>query len=137
GSVQLRRELRRRREGRRDRQRRRRRARSARRQLRARPVVRLPPRSGVTMRKLPRPFKMHWGEGQITEEASFKGEYHEAAIQLLEYHSGGSSIRFCYFNQRGQFQQRPLMVRAEELSGLARSLKQAPKLRRLLSKLVR
>ena len=26
-------------------------------------------------RKIPRPFAMHWGSGQIIEEASFEGEH--------------------------------------------------------------
>jgi hypothetical protein len=91
----------------------------------------------MAKRKLPRPFKMYWGEGKITEEASFQGEHHEAAIQLLEYDAGGQSIRFCYFNHRGQFQQRPLMVQAAELKGLAASLKKTPKLKALLARLVR
>src|SRR5438067_13268941 len=40
------------------------------------------------VRKLPRPFSMHWGNGFITEEATYSGEYHEPTIQLLEYTEG-------------------------------------------------
>ena len=87
-------------------------------------------------RPVPRPFSMYWGDGQITEEASYRGQYHEAAIQLLEYDAGGASVRFCYFNLRGQFQQRPLMVPADELRSLRAALKKTPKLRRLLQRLV-
>jgi len=93
-----------------------------------------------TPRKLPRPFSMHWGTGQITEEASFPGEYHEPTIQLLEYTEGpaeGSvSIRFCYYSHDGRFQRSPLMLGEEELVGLRASLARAPKLRALLQRLV-
>lgn len=36
-------------------------------------------------REVPRPFKFHWGGGQIIEEAAYMGEHTEPAIQLLEY----------------------------------------------------
>jgi hypothetical protein len=42
------------------------------------------PEAHMPNRKLPRPFEMHWGHGQITEEASYLGEYHESCIQLME-----------------------------------------------------
>jgi len=42
-------------------------------------------------RKVPRPFKMHWGSGQIVEEASCVGEHHEPAIQLMEYSDGDAA----------------------------------------------
>ena len=42
----------------------------------------------TTPRKLPRPFEMHWGRGEIVEEASYVGEWHEPAIQLLAYTEG-------------------------------------------------
>lgn len=65
-------------------------------------------------RKLPRPFELHWGRGQIVEEASYEGEYHVPAIQLLQYTEGeaaGSlSVRFCTYNHRGAFQRSPLIV---------------------------
>lgn len=58
-------------------------------------------------RKLPRPFEMHWGRGEIVEEASFVGEHHEPAIQLMQYMegeaAGGFSIRFCSYSHRAAF----------------------------------
>ena len=36
----------------------------------------------TTTRKLPRPFEMHWGSGQIIEEARFEGAHTAPAIQL-------------------------------------------------------
>ncbi len=62
-------------------------------------------------RKLPRPFAMHWGGGQITEEASTTGPHHNPCLQLMEYSegeaAGGYSVRFCYFSHDGRFQRSP------------------------------
>jgi hypothetical protein len=83
---------------------------------------------------------MHWGRGEIVEEASFTGEYHEPAIQLLSYTEGeaaGSfSIRFCSYNHRGQFQRSPLMIGDEEIDGLRRALENTPHLREILRRLI-
>ena len=91
-------------------------------------------------RKLPRPFEMHWGRGEIVEEATCVGEYHEPAIQLLQYTEGpaaGSfSIRFCHYNHRGAFQRSPLMVGQDELDGLRQALQETPHLREILKQLV-
>lgn len=91
-------------------------------------------------RKVPRPFTMHWGGGLITEEASVSGQWHEPAIQLLEYTdgeaSGSWSIRFCSFTPRGQFQRQPLMLDEETIEGLREALKTTPRLRDILRRLV-
>jgi len=91
-------------------------------------------------RKLPRPFEMHWGRGEIVEEASYDGEYHEPCIQLLEYQEGeaaGSySIRFATYTHRGAFSRSPLMVGEQDLDGLREALKRAPKLHAILKRLV-
>jgi hypothetical protein len=91
-------------------------------------------------RKLPRPFEMHWGRGEIVEEASFTGEYHEPVIQLMEYTEGeaaGSfSVRFCTYNHRGMFQRSPLMLGAEDIDGLRRALQTTPRLRDILKRLI-
>src|SRR5919199_2450191 len=73
------------------------------------------PKSSSTLqqgREVPRPFKFHWGSGQIVEEASFTGTYVEPAIQLLEYdsHPGVYAIRFCYYSLDGRFQRSPMML---------------------------
>jgi hypothetical protein len=90
-------------------------------------------------RALPRPFTMHWGSGQITEEAAYAGRYKEARIQLMEYTegeaAGGWSIRFCYYSPDGRFQRGPLIVDDKDIAGLRESLKRAPKLRALLKRL--
>lgn len=91
-------------------------------------------------RKIPRPFEMHWGQGQIVEEASFTAEHHEPAIQLLEYtdeaNSGSYSVRFCFYNLRGAFQRSPMMIGEEEIEGLRQGLNSTPRLRALLGKLL-
>ena len=91
-------------------------------------------------RSLPRPFSFHWGSGMITEEASCEGEYHNPAIQLLEYTEGPAagnvSIRFCYFSHDGRFQRSPLLIDEEDLNGLREALVETPRLRSLLGRLV-
>jgi hypothetical protein len=91
-------------------------------------------------RKLPRPFEMHWGSGEIVEEASCVGEYHEPTIQLMRYTDGpaaGSfSLRFCSYSHRGAFQRSPLMVGPEDLEGLRKALQETPELRAILKELV-
>ena len=90
-------------------------------------------------RTTPRPFTFHWGGGQIIEEAAYTGTYTEPAIQLLEYegHPGSYGIRFCYYNHEGRFQRSPMMIDGEEtFEGLRAALKETPRLRELLKKLV-
>jgi hypothetical protein len=83
---------------------------------------------------------MHWGSGQITEEASFTGAHKKACIQLMEYAdgeaAGGWSIRFCYYSRDGRFQRGPLILDAADLDGLRRALTDAPRLRALLGSLL-
>ena len=91
-------------------------------------------------RKLPRPFEMHWGSGEIIEEAAFEGEHHEPCIQLMQYTDGpaaGSfSVRFCTYNHRGGFQRSPLMVNEEDIEGLRAALNETPQLRAILQRLL-
>lgn len=87
-------------------------------------------------RQLPRPFSFHWGDGQIVEEATFAGEWNEPTIQLLEYEDGSLTIRFCSYNHRGMFQRNPMMMGQDELSGLRDSLKDCPRLTKLLKQMV-
>jgi hypothetical protein len=83
---------------------------------------------------------MPWGSGQIVEEASYSGEYHEPTVQLLEYREGpaqGSlSVRFCYYGHDGRFQRGPLMLNEEDVDGLRDALSQAPRIRTLLRRMV-
>ncbi len=87
-------------------------------------------------RTVPRPFEMHWGKGQIVEEASMVGPHHEPAIQLMEYEDGSWSIRFAYYNH-GRFQRGPLMIGPEELDALRKALNDTPRLKALLKKLIK
>lgn len=91
-------------------------------------------------RGLPRPFSYYWGNGVITEEASCEGEYHNPAIQLLEYTdgeaAGGISIRFCYYSHDGRFQRSPLLIGEDDVDGLRVALQETPRLRALLERLV-
>lgn len=92
-------------------------------------------------RKLPRPFEMPWGSGEIVEEASAECEHHEPTIQLLEYgdaeHAGALTIRFCSYSLDGRFQRSPLMVGEGDIDALRAALARTPRLRALLRKLVK
>jgi hypothetical protein len=83
---------------------------------------------------------MHWGRGEIVEEASYEGEYHEPCIQLMEYQEGeaaGSfSIRFCTYNHRGMFQRSPLMLGEADIEGLRKALHETPRLLAVLKRLL-
>jgi len=91
-------------------------------------------------RRVPRPFRYDWGGGQIVEEASCESEHHEPALQLLRYeggdHDGYEAVRFCFYNLRGAFQRHPLMVGPEEIDRLRVALKETPRLRAMLRRLV-
>ena len=91
-------------------------------------------------RPLPRPFSYHWGNGLVIEEASYSGLHHEPVIQLLQYDegeaAGGWSIRFCFYSPDGRFQRSPLLVGEDELDGLRAALRETPRLRELLKRLV-
>lgn len=91
-------------------------------------------------RTVPRGFEMHWGSGQIVEEATWTGPHHEPTIQLMRYDDGEAAgsvtVRFCSYNHNGQFQRSPLMVGEEAIAGLREALRQTPQLRKLLRSLV-
>lgn len=91
-------------------------------------------------RTVPRPFTMHWGGGQIIEEASSAGEHHEPTIQLLEYMdgeaAGTTTIRFCYYSPDGRFQRSPMMLGDAEIAGLRAALRKTPRLRAMLQRLL-
>lgn len=91
-------------------------------------------------RELPRPFAMHWGSGQIVEEATCSSEHKQPSIQLMEYTdgeaAGGWSVRFCYYSPQGRFQRGPMMIDEGDVQGLRESLQSAPRLRQILSDLL-
>jgi len=86
-----------------------------------------------THRKLPRPFTLPWGRGQVIEEISIFRPHWEPTIQLLQFEDGSEALRFCYYTGT-KFGRGPLIASAEdllELKGLANSL--TTKLCRLLN----
>jgi len=87
-------------------------------------------------RTVPRPFTMPWGSGLVVEEATTVGEHHEPTLQLLEDEDGSETIRFCSYTHRGSFQRSPLLLGLEDVAGLRASLRDAPRLRRALRRLV-
>jgi hypothetical protein len=86
--------------------------------------------------KLPRPFSLHWGQGNIVEEAVAEGPYHNPSIQLLEFEDGSLSLRFCYYSHDGRFQRSPLIVGADTIAGLRQAVAGNPRLRDALKQLV-
>ena len=90
--------------------------------------------------RVPRPFSMHWGSGEITEEVAHTGEWKESRIQLMEYREGeaaGSwSVRFCYYSHDGRFQRGPLMIDEADIEGLRKALDATPKLQAILKRLL-
>ena len=58
-------------------------------------------------------------------------------IQQRSGHPGAYGIRFCYFNLEGRFQRSPMMIDGDEtFEGLRAALRETPRLREMLRKLV-
>jgi hypothetical protein len=87
-------------------------------------------------RPVPRPFSFSWGEGQVVEEASFRGAHHEPCIQLLAFSNGFELVRFCSYTLSGRFEKDSWIAGPTELGGLSQSLREAPRLRVALSKML-
>ncbi len=87
-------------------------------------------------RRIPRPFALPWGAGEILEEVSVvagvNGHTWEPTIQLLAYAEGGESVRFCYYDARGRFGRGPMLLRPEDVPPLRAALEAAPRLQFLL-----
>lgn len=86
-------------------------------------------------RRLPRPFDMHWGAGSIVEEASVETPYSEPTIQLLEFEDGSQTLRFCYYHGP-RFGRGPMMVSEEFLEPFQDALRDAPRIRGLLKRML-
>ncbi len=86
------------------------------------------------MRKIPRQFKMPFGNGKIVEEASITSKYHEPTIQLLKFDNGNKVIRFCSYN-KGKFSRSPLMIDEKELRKLGNAIKKEKELSKFISRL--
>jgi hypothetical protein len=89
----------------------------------------------MPLRKVPRPFELHWGKGVIAEEASTVTPFHEPTIQLLRFDDGSRSLRFCVYH-KSSFGRMPLIVSEEHIEALAKDVKRNPEIRRLLRRLV-
>jgi hypothetical protein len=89
----------------------------------------------MSLRKVPRPFDLHWGKGVIVEEASVITPFHEPTIQLLAFDDGSRSLRFCAYH-KASFARMPLIINEEHLGALGKEVRKSPQLRRLLKKLV-
>ncbi len=87
-----------------------------------------------------RSFALHWGKGIVEEEVRVSATYHQPAIQLLKFTegvaAGSREIRFCYYDHRGRFQRSPLIIDEGDIPALRKALKAAPRLKKLLAKLV-
>ena len=90
----------------------------------------------MTDASLPRPFHMHWGGGQIVEEARFAGQYTSPAIQLMRYDDGEAAgtvgLRFCHFSHDGRFERSPMMIGELEIDQLTEAVRSNPRIRALL-----
>ena len=90
----------------------------------------------MTESRLPRPFTMESGSGQIVEEARFEGDHAESAIQLMRFATGDSAgsyaLSFCDFSRHGQFQRSPMMIREAEIDRLREAVSATPEIRELL-----
>ena len=87
-------------------------------------------------RKLPRPFELPWGRGQITEEVTVLHEHWAPTIQLLEYEDGQKSVRFCNYSPQGRFQRLPSIWTEVDFEAFGEELAKAPKLRELFRRLL-
>ncbi len=85
-------------------------------------------------------FSLHWGSGVVEEEAQIATPYHRPTIQLLKFTEaeakGSYEIRFCTYDHSGRFQRMPLIIDEHDLAPLRKALKDTPKLRKMLAKLL-
>jgi len=86
------------------------------------------------MRKIPRPFKMPFGNGMVVKEVSITSQYHEPTVQLLQFDNGDRVIRFCSYN-KGRFSRAPLMIDEKDLRKLGSAIKKEKEISKLISRL--
>lgn len=86
-------------------------------------------------RKLPRPFKLPWGKGQVVEEVSVAHEHWVPTIQLLEYEDGSLAVRFCFYSPTGRFRRSPPIWMEEDFDAFAHELQDAPRLQALIQRM--
>ena len=81
--------------------------------------------------KVPRPFQLPWGQGNITEEVSIPRPHWEPTIQLLEFEDGSEVLRFCYY-RNGRFGRGPLILSSQDMADLKRAGEQSTRIKLLL-----
>ena len=86
------------------------------------------------MRKIPRPFKMPFGNGMVVKETSITSQFHEPTVQLLQFDNGNRAIRFCSYN-KGRFSRAPLMIDEKDLRKLGSAIKKEKEISKLISRL--
>jgi hypothetical protein len=86
-------------------------------------------------------FNLHWGSGIVEEEAMITTEYHRPCLQLLKFTDGEAKgqyeVRFCFYDHRGGFQRSPMILDEKEFDAMRQALNGTPKLKKIISKLVR
>jgi hypothetical protein len=86
-------------------------------------------------------FNLHWGSGIVEEEATITTQYHRPCIQLLKFTDGEAKgqyeVRFCFYDHRGGFQRSPMILDEGEFDAMRKALAGTPKLKKIISKLVR
>jgi hypothetical protein len=89
-------------------------------------------------RKVPRPFTMPWGKGNVVEEVGVDTEHSsELVIQLLRYDDlEGDTLRFCQYWEDGRFQRQPMMISEDLIPAMRKALDDAPQIKELLRQLV-
>lgn len=86
-------------------------------------------------RKLPRPFKLPWGNGQVVEEVSVAHEHWVPTIQLLEYEDGSLGVRFCFYSPTGRFRRSPAIWMEDDFDAFALALEDSPRLQSLIRRM--
>lgn len=86
-------------------------------------------------RKLPRPFNLPWGKGQVVEEVSVAHEHWVPTIQLLEYEDGSLGVRFCFYSPTGRFRRSPPIWMEDDFDAFALELDEAPRLQALMRRM--
>jgi hypothetical protein len=90
--------------------------------------------------KAPETVHLFVGSGEIVEEVSAVREHSEPTLQLLQFQDEGNAgyemIRFCSYTPTGAFRRHPMLAGSGDIEQLREGLKQAPRLRALLARLV-
>ena len=110
-------------------------------QVKAEAVVPRAPNVKVPKAPKVKTFNLHWGSGIVEEEAMITTDYHRPCLQLLKFTDGEAKgqyeVRFCFYDHRGGFQRSPMILDEKEFDAMRQALNGTPKLKKIISKLVR